>query len=260
MMFVDAHVHLSDEQYAGCVEEIVAEAKKTDVVALVSNSVDLKSSIDSLNLAQKYPCLVYVALGVHPWNAQSVTEDELQKTVELIKQQQKKNKALVAVGEIGLDSKYVEALDQQTTVFDRMLRLAEELDLPVIIHSRGTISQIMDMLPSYKLRRVLLHWFSGPLSDLDEAIKRGFYVSEGPTSVYSNGLREIVKQVPLEKLLTETDGPVRYFRAPFDGKRTTPGYIPIVVNSMAEVKNLDRATVEEQITRNFEAFFGIRLN
>jgi len=259
LKFVDAHVHLSDEQYSSCVEEVVAEARKAGVVALVSNSTDLKTGNNSLSLAEKYPGLVYAALGIHPWNVQALDEDELQKMVNLIKQQ-RLNRALVAVGEIGLDSKYKEIMEQQTMVFDRMLRLAEQIDLPVIIHSRGTTSLIMDMLPSYKLRRVLLHWFSNPISALNEATERSYYISEGPASVYSEGLREVIREVPLENLLTETDGPVRYFKAPFMGRRTTPAYIPRVVNAIAEVKKLEPARVSEQIAGNFEAFFGIRLN
>ncbi len=259
LKFVDAHVHLSDEQYSSCVEEVVAEAKKAGVIALVSNSTDLETGTNSLSLAEKYPGLVYVALGIHPSNVQTLNENELQKVVDLIRQQ-RLNRALVAVGEIGLDSKYKEIMEQQTMVFDRMLRLAEQIDLPVIIHSRGTTSLIMDMLPSYKLKRVLLHWFSNPISALNEANERGYYISEGPASVYSEGLREVVRKVPLENLLTETDGPVRYFKAPFLGKKTTPAYIPTVVNAIAEEKKLDQAKVAKQIAKNFEAFFGIRLN
>jgi TatD DNase family protein len=257
--FVDAHVHLSDEEYAGNVEEVIAEAEEANVVAMVSNSVDLKTSIGSLTLAEKYPGLVYAALGIHPWNVQTLNENELQKTLDLIRQQ-KENRALVAVGEIGLDSKYEEIMDQQTKIFDNMLRLAEELDLPVVIHSRGMTSQIVGMLPSYRLRRVLLHWFSSPMTILNEAIERGCYISEGPASVYSEGLQNVVKQVPLERLLTETDGPVRYFKAPFMGKRTTPAFIPTVVSAFAEAKKLDSERVAEQMVQNFEAFFRIRLN
>jgi TatD DNase family protein len=116
------------------------------------------------------------------------------------------------------------------------------------------------MLPSYKLKKVLLHWFSNPISALKEVSERGYYISEGPASVYSEGLREVVRKVPLEKLLTETDGPVRYFKAPFLGKKTTPAYIPTVVNAIAEERKLDMAKVSEQIAENFEAYFGIRLN
>jgi len=259
MKFVDAHVHLSDDEYAGCVGEVVAEAKNANVVALISNSMDLKTCKGSLKLAKQYPNMVYAALGIHPWNVQSLTENELQQTVKLIRKQ-RQNKALIAIGEIGLDFKYMKIWDKQMKVFDTMLHLAENLDLPVIIHSRGTTAQIVDMLPSYRLRKVLLHWFSNPISVLPKAVENGYYITEGAPTAYSNGIRDIVKKLPLANLLTETDGPVRFFKSPFAGKRTTPAFIPAIVKAIAEVKQMDVERVAEQVAANFEDFFGVKLN
>jgi TatD DNase family protein len=259
MKFVDAHIHLSDEEYANCVDDLVADARKANVIAMISNSMDLETSRESLKLAKRYPRLVYAALGVHPWNVQALAEDELQQTLQLI-EDQKRNEALIAIGEIGLDFKYMNIWDRQLRVFDAMLRLAERLDLPVIVHSRGTTAQIVEMLPSYNLRRVLLHWFSNPISVLPIAVQNGYYITEGPPTAYSNGIREVVKKTPLTNLLTETDGPVRYFRQPFEGKRTTPAFIPTVVNAIAEIKHMDVAEISEQVVKNFEEFFAVKLN
>ncbi len=259
MKFVDAHVHLSDEEYSECVDEIITEAKSSNVVALVSNSMDLETSIGSLRLAERYPNMVYPALGIHPWNVNTLTEDELQKTLELISKE-KQNKGLVAIGEIGLDYKYTKMWDKQLMVFEEMLHLAEKLDLPVIIHSRGTTAQIVEMLPSYNLRKVLLHWFSNPINALAKVVEHGYYITEGPPTAYSNGIRTVVRRIPLTNLLTETDGPVRFYKNPFNGKKTTPAFIPTVVKAIAEIKNMDVADVAAQITKNFEEFFGVKLN
>jgi len=259
MKFVDAHVHLSDKEYAGDIDEIIAEAKDSNIVALVSNSMDYETSVGSLRLAETYPRMVYAALGVHPWNVKALTEDDLQQMLQLISSQ-KQNKALVAIGEIGLDYKYTKIWDKQLMVFDSMLKLAENLDLPVIIHSRGTTAQIVEMLPSYKLRKVLLHWFSRPVSALTKAMERGYYITEGAPTAYSNGIRDVVRRTPLTNLLTETDGPVRFYKSPFKGKRTTPAFIPIVVEAIAEVKSMDVEDVATQIIKNFEEFFGVKLN
>ncbi|MEM2202089.1 MAG: TatD family hydrolase [Candidatus Bathyarchaeia archaeon] len=259
LRFVDAHIHLSDEEYAGKVEEIILDAKKSNVVALVSNSMNLETSIKSLELAERYDGMVYAALGIHPWNVNTLTEAELQKTKELV-MKQRKNKALIAIGEVGLDYKYEKIWEKQLMVFDEMLRLAEKLNLPVIIHSRGTTAHIVDTLPSYNLKRVLLHWFSNPISVLPKAIERGYYISEGPPTAYSNGIREIVKKAPLTNLLTETDGPVRYFKSPFDGKMTTPAFVPKVVSAIAEIKRVSVEEAADQIVRNFEEFFGVKIN
>jgi TatD DNase family protein len=259
MRFVDAHVHLSDEGYSGSIDEVISEAERSNIVALVSNSVDFKTSSDNLKLAEEYPEIIYLALGIHPWNVQTITEDEIQKTLKLI-EEQRQNRAVVAVGEIGLDSKYNSIMETQVNVFKRMLQTAERLDLPVVIHSRGMTTEILDMLPSYSLNRVMLHWFSHPIEALSEATQRGYYITEGPPTVYSNGIREIVKNVPLANLLTETDGPTSFFKPPFEGKKTTPTFIPTVVKAIAEIKELNIEDVAEQIIQNFERFYGVNLN
>jgi len=259
MKLVDAHIHLSDDDYSGCVDEIVQEARTLSVVTLVSNSMDLKTSIGSLELAERFPSMVYAAIGIHPWTVNDLTDDQLQKTMDFISKKAK-SKGLVAIGEIGLDFKYMNIWDRQLKVFDSMLHLAEKLVLPVIIHSRGTTAQIVDMLPSYSVKKVLLHWFSNPISALTKAVDHGFYISEGAPVVFSNGIRDVVKKVPMENLLTETDGPVRFFRPPFQGKRTTSAFIPTIVKAIAEVRKMDPESVAEHVRENFEGFFGIKVN
>ncbi|MBS7636611.1 TatD family hydrolase [Candidatus Bathyarchaeota archaeon] len=259
LKFVDAHIHLSDEEYTEKVEEIILDAKNSNVVALVSNSMNLETSIKSLELAERYNRMVYAALGIHPWNVNTLTEEELQQTTELI-MKQRWNKAIVAIGEVGLDCKYEKIWEKQLKVFDEMLRLAEKLSLPIIVHSRGTTPQIVDMLPSYNLKKILLHWFSNPISILPKVIERGYYISEGPPAAYSNGIREVVKKVPLTNLLTETDGPVRYFKSPFNGKMTTPAFISTVVGAIAEIKRISVEEAADRIARNFEEFFGVKIN
>ncbi|MGC8895546.1 MAG: TatD family hydrolase [Candidatus Bathyarchaeia archaeon] len=259
MKFVDSHIHLSDEEYSEHINEVIAEAKRSNVVALVSNSMDFKTSIESLKLADKYQGIVYAALGIHPWNVQALTDEELQETLKLISEQ-KGNKAFVAIGEVGLDYKYAKIWDKQLMVFNEMLHLAEKLELPVIIHSRGTTTQIVEMLPSYKIKKVLLHWFSNPISLLTKVVENGYYITEGPPTAYSNGIREVVRKIPLTNLLTETDGPVRYFKKPFNGRIPMPAFIPTVVEAIAEIKNMEVAIVAEQIIKNFEDFFKVKLN
>jgi TatD DNase family protein len=259
MKLIDAHVHLSDAEYTKCVDELVTDAKDSNVVALVSNSMDFETSIGSLKLAEKYSGMVYPALGIHPWNVNVLKEHELEETLDLIYEQHQKN-AVAAIGEIGLDYKYETVWEEQLMVFDKMLRTAEKLDLPAIIHSRGTTAQIVDMLPSYNLKRVLLHWFSHPMSALYKAVDHGYFITEGPPAAYSNGIRQVVKKVPLTNLLTETDGPVKYYKAPYNGKLTKPSFIRTVVESVAEVKNMPVAEVADQIAKNFEGFFNIKLS
>ncbi len=258
LKLVDAHIHLSDSEYADHIEQLIADAKTSGVVALVSNSMDLQTSLRSLTLAEKHKGLVHAALGIHPWNVNALKENELEETLQLIADQNQK-KTVVAIGEIGLDAKYQTIWDKQLTVLGKMLRLAETLQLPVIIHSRGTTAQIVDMLPSYNVKRVLLHWFSYPLTALSEAVSHGYFITEGPPAAYSNGIREVIAQVPLTNLLTETDGPVKYFKQPFNGQLTKPSFIRTVVEAIAEIKKMPFDDVAQQIEKNFETFFNLKL-
>jgi TatD DNase family protein len=174
--FVDSHIHLSDKEYAGCIDEIIEDARMANVVALVSNSVDLETSIKSLELAEKYAGLVYAALGIQPVSVEHVAEVELERTLDLISKQEM-NKAMVAIGEIGLDANHTSTWNDQLRVFDEMLHCAERVRLPVIVHSRGAAEEVIERLPSYNLVRVLLHFFTGPADALSKAIEDGYYVS-----------------------------------------------------------------------------------
>jgi len=257
MKLIDAHVHLSDAEYTGHIDELIADAKNSGVTALVTNSMDLKTCQNDVKLAEKYPDLVYPALGIHPWNVNVIEEKEIQETIEFIQQHKS---AVKAIGEIGLDCKYETIWEKQTMVFVRMLRLAETLELPVIIHSRGTTDKVVEMLPSYRLKRVLLHWFSHPMTALAKALDNGYFITEGPPVTYSNGIREVVEKTPLTNLLTETDGPVTYWKQPFNGQLTKPSYVRYVVGAVAEIKKMSAEEVAEQIIKNFEVFFDIKVN
>jgi TatD DNase family protein len=259
MRFVDAHIHLADNRYSQSVREIVDEAKRLNVFALVANSMDLESSLQTLRLADDYPDHVYAALGIHPWNTKQLKLNEVQDTIELIRGNAENRQRVVAVGEIGLDASYSgngEPTEIQMQVFHEMLSAAEKLSLPVIIHSRGTTSQIVSLLPSYKIEKVLLHWFSQPHSLIPTIVDRGYYITEGPPAVFSGGIREVIRRMPLTNLMTETDGPVR-FRGPFKDKLTTPSFIPTVVEAIAQLKGKEKTVVAEQIFQNFIDFFGV---
>jgi TatD DNase family protein len=259
MRFVDAHIHLADNRYSQNVGEIVDEAKRLNVFALVANPMDLESSLQTLRLAEDYPDHVYAALGIHPWNTKQLKPNEVQDTIDLILRNAENRQRVVAVGEIGLDASYSgngEPTEIQMQVFHEMLSAAEKLSLPVIIHSRGTTSQIVSLLPSYKLEKVLLHWFSQPHSLIPTIVDRGYYITEGPPAVFSGGIREVIRRMPLTNLMTETDGPVS-FRGPFKGKLTTPSFIPTVVEAIAQLKGKEKTVVAEQIFQNFVDFFGV---
>jgi TatD DNase family protein len=114
----------------------------------------------------------------------------------------------------------------------------------------------MTMLTSFNLKGVLFHWFSSPVELLPQIVERGYYVSEGPPTVFSDRTRDVVKRVPITNLLTETDGPVSYY-GPFKGQLTSPAFVPKVVKAMAEIKENDVQDVADQMLKNFADLFGI---
>jgi TatD DNase family protein len=262
MKFVDAHIHLSDPEYKNRVDDIIAIARQNSVVAMVTNSTNLETSKLSFELAERYPNLVYAAVGIHPWNANQLTPSEMQETASFISGNVALKEKIVAIGEIGLDPKYTkrkEQKEQQLKVFNEMVLLAERLALPIIVHSRWSAQKITSILSSYRLKGVLWHWLSDSSSEvLSRIIERGDYISEGPPVGYSDKIQEIIKQVPLERLLTETDGPVRYY-GPLEDIPTTPALISQTVSAISKVKKIDESHVAEQVLNNFSEFFGIQL-
>lgn len=259
MKFVDAHIHLSSLEYSQRVAYVIEEAKQSNVVALVSSSMNFETSALNVQLAKENNGFVYAALGIHPWNVTNLAPDELQRTLDFISQHGADREKVVAVGEIGLDPQYVkrrEFKDLQVRVFQEMLHVADNLSLPVIVHSRWSAPQIMTILPSYNLRGVLFHWFSSPIELLPQIIERGYYVSEGPPVVFSSRTQDVVRHVPINNLLTETDGPVSY-SGPFKDKLTTPAFVPLVVKAVAEIKGIEEKDVAEQVLKNFINFFEI---
>jgi TatD DNase family protein len=259
MKFVDAHIHLSNPEYNSHLTQIIQEAKQSNVVALISNSMDYESCQRNLKLAEENKGLVYAALGIHPWNVTNLTQKELEQTLNLILQHGVECEKVVAIGEIGLDPQYAkhrETKDKQMQVFKEMLSMAEKLSLPVIVHSRWSAQKILPLLTSYRLKGVLFHWLSSPVELIPQIVERGYYISEGPPAVFSDRTQEIIKQMPIANLLTETDGPVSYY-GPFEGKVTTPAFIPLVVKAVAEIKKIKEEEVAVQIFRNFVDLFGI---
>jgi len=260
LKYVDAHIHLSDREYEGKTGQMLEIAKQVGVAAMVSNSMNLETCRVSLTLAQEHGDLVHAALGIHPWSVIQLNPNELQQTINFVRENAAYKDRVVAIGEIGLDPQYAKRKaqrDEQIRVFHEMLKLAEALALPVIVHSRWSAQRILEILPSYTLKAVLWHWFSGPVELLPRIIERGDYVSEGPPVAFSERIQEIVQVVPLTLLLSETDGPVRYY-GPFKDQPTTPALIPDVVGAIGRIKKTDEGQAAEQILTNFSSLFNIQ--
>ncbi len=256
-VFVDVHIHLADPAYANKVESLLDIARRENVAALVGNSMDLDTSKASVDLSLRNLPLVYAAVGLHPWSAQTAQIEEVNRIEALVRE---KRDHVFAIGEVGLDRSYAKTedkLEQQHRIFKRQLELAERMNLPVIVHSRNSAREVLDTLKSYAQKRVLMHWYTGPLEYVRYIADNGWSLSFGPSIFYSSKVREIVSKASLECLLTETDGPVTY-RGPFQGRETTPEFIPPMVEEAAQLLGMDSTKLADRMLENFNRLFGVR--
>jgi len=256
LSYVDAHLHLADSGYDGQIESVLDDAEANGVDYLLSNGMDYESSLNTLGLSKQYG-RVMAAVGIHPWTATNAsTPLELSVFEQLVEENRKHVRA---IGEIGLDGQYPQddaKRQQQRGVFQFFLALAERQGLPVVIHSRLAIDEILATLPSFKLVKVLLHWYSGPLENLRLIKDRGYLISVGPSILYSKRTAEVARTADLSIILTETDGPVSFY-GPFKGKPTRPSFIIDVVKKLSEIKNKSVEETRDTVWHNFHSLISL---
>ncbi len=216
-MWVDAHIHAYHVPGA-------REEGKLLGIALLCTGEDAETSKKCMEYE-------YRAVGIHPANWRVAKVEEIVPLLE----------KAYAVGEIGMDPKYG-PLEEQRKVYLEQVALAEEHNLPIVVHSRNAEKEIL----STDYDRVYLHWYKG---DPKEAVERGWYVGVGPWILYSKKIRKIVEAVPLDLVLTETDGPVR-----FSGVSARPSWIPRVAEEIARIKGVSVEEVKESVWENFQRF------
>ena len=250
MSYVDAHLHLADPGYESRIERTLEDADKNNVAYLLSNAMDYVTSARTIALTKRYPAKVLAAIGVHPWTVTNSTDYQLDEFEKLI---QENLDTVKAIGEIGLDGKYTQdekLKARQKDVFRFFLTLAERNGLPVAVHSRQAVDEVLEVLSDFDLPKVLLHWYDGPSEKLKLIEERGYLISIGPAALYSSRISEIAQNAALGMILTETDAPVKY-RGPFEGRLTQPSFVVDVVRGLAEIKALSGDAVREAVWRNF---------
>jgi len=253
---IDSHAHIYYRDYADDFEEMLQRAADAGVAAMLVVGTDIESSRQSLELAEKYPQL-YAAVGIHPHDAGRVTEA----CYDIIRDLALSSPKVVAIGEIGLDFYRDRApREDQERVFRAFLRLANELDKPVIIHDRDAHQQVLACLRDEGSRRGVLHCFSGDTAMAAEALAMGFYISIPGTVTYpaNEALRDVVRSTGIERMLVETDCPY-LTPVPHRGKRNEPAYVRLAAERVAAVKGLSLEDVARITTKNVRDLFGIRL-
>ena len=247
-MLIDVHCHCN--LYLA-IDEIIKDAELQGVKKIISVGMSASGLERVLDISNRYDQL-YPALGIHPEEVHlnKNIENQLDSIIELIR---KNRDYICAIGEIGLDHYFIKEkglYPLQTLIFNKMLALAQELELPVNLHTKGAEKLVFDTLPSYRIPNINIHWYSGPEIFLKQGIDRGYYFSITPAIKSSPPVKNVVSIIDYEHLLLESDGPVEY-----SGKIGTPAMIREVLNLISKIKGISEERLESQILENTKKIF-----
>lgn len=255
MVFVDTHAHLYDEAFNGEEDDAVRRAKEAGVTRMILPDIDSQTREAMFSLAERHEGTLYPCLGLHPTSVDADWEKEMEKLEE------RQGSKIWAIGEIGMDCYWSkEFIKEQQNVLNCQLELADKLSLPVIIHSRDSTELIINVLKECRHLDLhgVFHAFSGSLETYRELQKLGdWYIGAGGVLTYKKAsIAETIKNIPLERILLETDSPY-LTPVPFRGKRNESSYIPHIASRLAELQGKDIAEVAETTTSNAEKLFRI---
>jgi len=250
-MFIDTHAHLNLEPFIENVVPFLDRAKKNKVCKIIVPSIDVISSEKSIELSEKYN-EIYSAVGIHPNYSEKAEKNYLEKI-----EHYSKNKNVIAIGEIGLDYyRDYSGKESQKRIFQEQLEFAKSLELPIIIHNRDADSDVLEIMEKVDYFNGQMHCFSSDLKFAENIIEKGMLVSFTGVVTFSKKAREVVSNLPLDKLMIETDSP---FMAPipFRGKTCEPSFVIEIAKKYSEIFGVKLEVVEKVTTKNAEELFKI---
>jgi TatD DNase family protein len=251
-VFYDSHIHLADSEYSNILPYLLASMNALHIKAC-SVTVDVGTSNTALKLLGSNRDIVRNFVGIHPQFANGKNSSGFD---EIVLQH---HEIIDGIGEIGLDPTYCDFrkdYSEQIKVFEHMLDIATELQKPVSIHSRGSLDEILDTLSTYDYLKACLHWFDGTERQLEKSMELGLYVSYGPSVVYSKRKRKLLRLTDNCRLLTETDGPVKY-PACFKYVKALPtSMLASIVYTISQERKIPFRESSVQICCNSIDFFG----
>lgn len=253
---IDSHAHLDFDKFNKDRDDVIKRAKNNGIVNIINVGSNLASSHRSLQLSQKYE-MIYAVVGIHPHEAKNLDKNALKVLKDLAKADK-----VVGIGEIGLDFHYDNSpRDVQREAFRKQLRLAKEINLPVVIHSRESDSDTIKILREEKMdnHNVLLHSYTGGKELAEKALEMGFYFGAGGIVTFNSaqGLKKLIQKIPLSRILVETDSPY-LAPEPHRGRRNEPLYVKEVAKFVASLKNSNFKKVAEVTKENTERFFNLK--
>ena len=253
----DTHAHYDDNSFDEDRENILSEIKSNGV-ALILNCASSYESIEKTYNLTIDNDFIYGALGIHPENADEFNDTVESEIINLIN----KNEKILAIGEIGLDYYWDEnpSKEVQKEVFRRQMKLAEKLNLPVVIHDRDAHGDTLEIIKKYKSPEIgcVLHCYSGSVELAREYVKMGCYISLSGTVTFKNNkkTKEVAREIPLDRLFIETDSPYMA-PTPHRGKRNDPSLVQFVADTIAVEKGISYEIVCNATKENAKRFFGI---
>lgn len=258
-MIFETHAHYDDKAFDSDREELLAGMKENGIGKIAEVAASMEGCRNALNLCEKYEDMIAV-LGVHPEDCAGLTEEDM----DWIKNQAITNPKVRAIGEIGLDYYWDEpARDIQKKWFVRQLQLAEEVNLPVVVHSRDAAADTLEIIKSFSREnsdiKGVIHCFSYETQMALEYVKMGYFIGVGGVVTFKNGrkLKEVVEAIPLDSIVVETDCPYMAPH-PFRGGRNSSLYIPYIIEEIAKIKGLKACEVEEATWNNAMRLYGLR--
>ncbi|MFA6321667.1 MAG: TatD family hydrolase [Candidatus Omnitrophota bacterium] len=254
-MLIDTHCHLDFNDFDKDRDEVIDRAKKAGVGAIIDVGSSIEGSRRAFDLAVSSD-IIYATLGVHPHEASSLTDKVIAEFKEMAK-----DKKVVAIGEVGLDFfRNLSPKDEQEAAFRKFIRLARELDLPLVIHARDAASDAIRILKEEKWPglRGVMHCFSGDKDFLKQSLDLGLHISFTCNITFKNAgnLRDVAGEVPTDRLMLETDAP---YLAPqkLRGKRNEPAYLTYLVSQLADITKLTESDIARITTHNANALFKL---
>ena len=265
MKYIDIGINLTNKQFNHEIPQIIKNAIEVGVEQMILTGTSVKNSEQSANLATKYPHNLFATAGIHPHDAKHFDGESIAKLRELLQQSH-----VVSVGECGLDfDRDFSPRPVQENCFEAQLQLAVEVQKPLFLHERAAFTRFNFITDNFlsKLPKAVVHCFTGSLQEAKTYLDKGFYL--GFTGAISDvrrfeHLKEVVKSVPLDRLLIETDAPFmlpknvpKNLLTKYHERRNEPAFLPFVAETIANFKGVSVAEIARQTTHNAKQFFGI---
>ena len=254
-MLIDSHAHLDMQDFGHDRSKVIERALEGGLTHIITIGIDLESSISALELSRKHD-FIYATVAYHPHNARECVPQSLERLAQMASEPK-----VVAWGEIGLDFyRHYSPPDDQLKIFRQQLEIANDLNLPVIIHSREAHSEVFAMLKKIGKgeKKGVIHCFSGDTDLAMAFIELGYYISIPGTVTYKKAslVREVASRIPLEHMLVETDAPF-LTPVPKRGKRNEPVFVTYTAQEIARLRNSDFEEIAAATSRNAKGLFGL---